>query len=89
MKRIIKHPLERLHSQTIKLHQKFEPISLQLQNGVPTIWSLESDDDWKNYGEVIIWMIWIGEYVDEHLKYIGTLQFENGLVGHYFWEYKK
>lgn len=86
MMTIWKYPLEITDEQTIELPQRSEILSVQMQNGVPTIWALV---DPKAPGPKVKQKIGIfgtGNPIDGVLfkqAFIGTVQ-QGSLVWHVF-----
>ncbi len=85
MNRIIyKYQLPIADEGTASIHGIFEPLSLQVQHGVPTLWA-GVDKDSKLF-DVRYRVFGTGHLVTgiDAMTYLGTVQVASGLVFHYW-----
>ncbi len=88
MLRIWKFPL---NGDTLVIPKDFKPLSLQLQNGVPTLWALVDELSGEETYQLNKYST--GCYIPEDQRpevYLGTLQLpsKSDYVSHYFFEQK-
>jgi len=85
MKVIYKYPLEVIDDQFIDIHQDYEVLSVQVQNGKLCLWAKVDPKLPMVYMHIVI--IGTGQPMSDNdeMKYIGTFQLESGsFVGHCF-----
>ena len=86
--RIYKYPLEICEKQHLVLPVDAEILTLQLQNGTPTIWC---EVDTTSMATELCQILMVGTGQDTHVDieagiadYLGTVQMQSGLVWHYY-----
>lgn len=83
MRTIHKYVLGADPAYIISTHSGFRPLTVQLQNGEPTLWC-EVDDDALRINRSI-YVVGTGHQVPLRCAYIGTVQI-GGYVWHYYLE---
>lgn len=66
--------------------QGARPLSVQVQNGVLTLWAIVDPD--APVAGFCAGRLWTGRPIPEAImksEYVGTVQLDNGLVEHVFW----
>lgn len=89
MTRIFKYPFPRGSHTELTIPRHFKPLSLQLQDGVPTLWALVDELSEDETYQINIYMT--GCYIEDDENpgiYLGTLQVRPDYVEHYFYEPK-
>ncbi len=84
MKKIFKYPLEITDSQEIHLSPNCQLLSVQIQNGAPTLWAMVDPD--ARMFPVTVYVIGTGNPVPSEVNtaiYVDTVQL-NGFVWHVF-----
>lgn len=82
---IWKFPLRSEDTQVVMMPTRAEILTVQMQDGVPTIWALV--DPTANREQVKIIIVGTGRLFDTRdLHYLGTVQEPIGLVWHIFME---
>lgn len=80
---ILKYPLKEAEEQNVMLPAGAVPLSVQSQNGIPTLWAMVDPSKEKEARKVYI--VGTGNEVNPvHLVYISTVQMPNGFVWHFF-----
>lgn len=80
---IYKYPLQVTREQKIKMPANANPLCVQMQNGVPTLWCVV--DTYFAEVEFSVFCIGTGHEMPGILAiYVGTVQLSDGTVWHYF-----
>ncbi len=89
MTRIFKYPFPPSARDTLTIPRHFKPLSIQLQNGIPTLWALVDEYSQEETYRLNVQMT--GCYIEEDEDpgiYLGTVQVRPDYVEHYFYEPK-
>lgn len=86
MKSIFKYPLPATPKEfSFSLPVGAVILSVQTQNGAPTMWALVDDEATEETRRFIMFGTgWPIQLETERLRFIGTVQVPGGLVWHYF-----
>ena len=90
MKTVYKYPLQLVEKQEISLPDNHQILDIQLQNGVPCMWVLLDVDDLQPSKSHTFYISIFGtghKFDAKQLNFIKTLQFNSGLVFHFFWNW--
>lgn len=84
---IYKYQLRETDRQQLHMPKGSIPLSVQVQNDIPTMWVLQTVDAPANTTWTVH-CIGTGNRIDEHVppEFIGTTQMTRGLVWHWFVE---
>ncbi len=74
MKTIWKFPLDLKEHQTVAMPSGARVLSVQMQQGTPTIWAVVNPSSEHTFRHVFV--VGTGQYVPEDKTYIGTVQME-------------
>lgn len=85
-KQIFKYPLRFINYQKIEIFEGAEILCIQNQNEVPCIWAMVDTDSPKVTRTFVIFGT--GDKINiDNLKYIGTCQFQGGILVYHFCEW--
>lgn len=81
--RIFKYPLKIDDQQSVLIPEGAQPLCVQLQDRVPTLWAIVNPSASGVQKRIVMYGTgW--EYNHGAEKYLGTIQ-QDGFVWHYFW----
>ena len=83
MRAIHKFPLPVTAIQSVTMQECVKPLSLQLQDGTPTLWC-EVDTWHPSVQRQVFCVVTGGQVPTWPCEHIGTVQLRNGLVFHYY-----